>query len=250
MKKLIPYLLALGVSVAWWGCEWQTPDDFEVKGIDVSHYQKHIHWDSVAAAGMEFVFVKATEGRELSDSLFCRNWDELKRVGLRRGAYHFFRPGVPAEEQARNFIHWVDLQPGDLPPVLDVELIDDLTRRELHEQLRIWLDMVEEAYHVRPIIYTYVRFYNRHLRGVFPDYPLWIARYNERAPRLPGDREWHFWQYANDGRIAGIGQPVDFNVFNGTLGRLDSLCIGPHETLSRNATGEAPMLVWQTRKPH
>ncbi len=249
MKKLVPYLLALGVSLTWWGCEWQTPDDFEVKGIDVSHYQKHIHWDSVAAAGMEFVFVKATEGRELSDSLFCRNWDELRRVGLRRGAYHFFRPGVPAEEQARNFIHWVDLQPGDLPPVLDVELIEDLTRRELHEQLRTWLDMVEAAYHVRPIIYTYVRFYNRHLRGVFPDHPLWIARYNERAPRLPGDREWHFWQYDNKGRIAGIGQPVDFNVFNGTLGRLDSLCIGgPRATLSRSATGEARLLVWRRVK--
>lgn len=235
MKNCAPYfVLALGLVS---GCEWQTPEDFEISGIDVSHYQKHIHWDSVARVGIAFVFVKATEGRELSDSLFCRNWDELRRVGLRRGAYHFYRPGVPAEEQARHFIHWVDLQAGDLPPVLDIEIIDTLTRQQLHQELRIWLAIVEEAYQVRPIIYTYVRFYNRHLRGVFPDYPLWIARYNRRAPRLPDGRSWHFWQYDNNSRVAGIGQPVDLNVFNGSMAQLDSMCLGEAEALGGEATG-------------
>ncbi len=226
------------------GCAYQTPADFPIKGIDVSHYQKHISWDSVAQSGIAFVFVKATEGRALSDSLFCRNWDELGRIGLRRGAYHFFRPGVSAEEQARNFIHWVDLQPGDLPPVLDVELIDALTRRELHQAMHTWLDMVEAAYKVRPIIYTYMRFYNHHLRGVFPEHPLWIARYREKAPLLPGGRSWDFWQYDNRGRVAGIDHPVDFNVFNGSIERLDSLCVPLFPDLSDRATGHSQPLVW------
>ena len=186
---------------------------YEVHGIDVSHHQRHIEWDSVATTYVDFVFMKASEGVTFKDSLFQFNWANTKRVGLYRGAYHFFRPGYSGFEQADHFLAQVDLKPGDLAPVLDVEVMDDVPRVKLLKEMYAWLYTIEARTGMKPIIYTNQKFYNRHLEGYFDDYPLWVARYNSRTPNLVGDKIWDFWQYGNKGRIKGIEGDVDFNVF-------------------------------------
>ncbi len=205
---------------------------YEVKGIDVSHYQESINWDSVAQQGLNFVFVKATEGITLNDSLFVNNWREINRVGLKRGAYHFFRPSFSAEQQALNFIRNVPLENGDLPPVLDVEVLDGASKIEVLAGMYTWLYMVEIAYGVKPVIYTNQIFYNTYLAGHFTDYPLWIARYNVYQPELADGREWNFWQYGNETNLPGITEKVDFNVFHGTAADLEKMCIRPKPILS------------------
>ena len=217
-----------------YSCEHQTVDmdDFSVRGIDVSHYQSTIDWDTVAAQNVHFAFVKATEGHDLNDSLFCRNWMEMKRVGLKRGAYHFFHPGTSAELQARQFMRWVELDQGDMAPVLDIEVLNGVSKVELISSVREWLFIVEIHFGIKPIIYTNLKFYNKYLAGHFDDYPVWIARYNTKMPRLACGRDWDFWQYGNQGRIAGIEGNVDFNVFNGTLSQLESICLAPPAILS------------------
>lgn len=208
-------------------------ENYGVQGIDVSHYQSSVDWPVVAAQGFDFAFVKATEGATLNDSLFCRNWPEMKKAGLIRGAYHFFRPKTPVAEQVDNFSSWVELEHGDLPPVLDVEVLDGVDKIQLITGIRTWLFMVELKYNIRPIIYTNLKFYNRHLAGQFDDYPLWIARYHWREPVLACGRTWDFWQYGNRGRMDGVRGFVDFNVFNGDRSALEALCLAPARVLSR-----------------
>ena len=207
-------------------CEKETHrlDQYSVHGIDVSHHQKQIVWDTVAAQRVHFAFVKATEGASFADSLFCYNWDEMKRVGLRRGAYHFYRPNTSPMLQAMHFSNWVEMEEGDLPPVLDVEVLDDANPYGLVAGIRTWLALVEWRHGVKPIIYTNLRFYNEYLSGQFNDYPVWIARYNQSQPELSCGRDWDFWQYGNRGNLPGIDGYVDFNVYNGTFEQLDSLC--------------------------
>jgi lysozyme len=60
-----------------------------VQGIDVSRWQGKIDWASVAAAGKQFAFIKATEGGDHIDPRFLENWHGAKQAGLVRGAYHF-----------------------------------------------------------------------------------------------------------------------------------------------------------------
>ncbi len=116
-----------------------------MRGVDVSHYQKQIEWDSVAVKEpIDFAFVKATEGHDYVDSLFCRNWDALRRHGIRRGAYHFFRAFGCGEEQARNFLQNVEYQAGDLAPVLDIERTDGIAPEIMIEEAQIWLHAVEK----------------------------------------------------------------------------------------------------------
>ncbi len=217
-----------------YSCGFETVQmrDFEVHGIDVSHYQAQINWDTISQQNISFAFVKATEGATHVDTLFSHNWTEMDRVGLKRGAYHFFRPQTSSVAQAQNFIEQVKMNDGDLPPVLDVEVRDDISKRRLIDAVRTWLIIVETRYDVKPILYTNIKFYNRYLAGHFNEYPVWIARYNTREPRLAGGREWDFWQYGNKGLIEGIDGFVDFNVFKGNLLELEDFCKPPAQVYS------------------
>lgn len=213
------------------GGAWAGHTGAGLRGVDVSHHQKKIEWDSlVAKEPLDFAFVKATEGHDFVDSLFARNWAALRKVGVRRGAYHFFRAYGCGEEQARHFLCHVDYQPGDLPPVLDIERTDGIPAELMLEEARIWLQIVERQLGVKPIVYTYHHFYERYFGGrQFDDYPLWIARYADDAPALSTGKRWDFWQYSNEGCLEGICRKVDLNVFPGTPAMLDRLCWYPPE---------------------
>ncbi len=199
------------------GCESPTAkmDQYEVHGIDVSHHQVIIDWNEVAQQGVDFAFIKATEGGDHMDSLFCQNWTKIYDNNIIRGAYHFFRPNIDPKLQFENFINQVELAEGDLPPVLDVEVDGDLTRIQLMAKVQEWLTLIENHYHVTPIIYTNNKFYNKYFSDYFNDYPLWIARYNHEQPKLIDDNNWTFWQYGNKGVVKGIIGDVDLNVFHG-----------------------------------
>ncbi len=200
-------------------------EDYEIHGIDVSHYQGNIDWDKVTKQNIKFVFIKATEGRTMQDVRFHENWQALKDRNIISSAYHFFRPTISASAQAENFTQLVELNAGDLPPVLDVEVLDGVSPAELREGMTIWLNRAEKHYGIPPIIYTNLKFYNAHIKGHLDNYPLWIARYNYIPPDLSGPQEWQFWQYGNKGQISGINGDVDFNVFCSNQADLDSLRI-------------------------
>lgn len=193
----------------------------------MSHYQGAIDWDELAADGHDFAFMKATEGKELKDKTFFTNWTQAGKTGMRRGAYHFFRPEVKAEQQARNFFAAVQLAPGDLPPVIDVEDLGKLSVKELITRVTRLAEMMEIRYGVKPIIYTGQNFYNRFLAGQFDDYPLWLARYDVDEPVTVCGRTYHFWQYTDRGKLPGINGRVDRNVFMGSHLDLAMLCLPP-----------------------
>ena len=197
---------------------------YKIHGIDVSRYQKQITWPKIKMAGVDFAFIKATEGVALKDSFFDVNWEQAKMAGIRRGAYHFYIAEKDPAIQAANFIFNTTLSAGDLPPVLDVEVTRGMSGKVIRNGMKIWLDMVENAYGKKPIIYTGYNFYRKYLEGHFTEYPLWIAHYNgyENASL---NREWLFWQHTDKGVLAGIPKEVDFNVFRGEMKQLDDLCI-------------------------
>lgn len=201
---------AFGISI---------PEEYPIHGIDVSKYQETIAWDlvkdmQVRNVKLGFAFIKATEGIENTDPQFRRNWKRSKQAGIIRGAYHFFLTTKDGRLQAENFINTVDLETGDLPPVVDIEQTYGVSSIVFKKELKEWLDIVETHYKVKPIIYTNVDFYSRHLGKDFNNYPLWAAHYFQYdAPRI--ERSWAFWQHSEEGRVNGILSKVDFNVFNG-----------------------------------
>lgn len=210
-----------------------SPDGFEVRGIDVSHHQGTIDWSRLRNASinwqpLRFVFIKATEGKDLIDENFNENFYQARQNGIIRAAYHFFSPKTDARAQAHFFLRQVHLEAGDLPPVLDVETRGNLSTAELQHAVKQWLDVVEKHYGVKPIIYTGYKFKVDYLNApVFNDYPYWIAHYYVNELKYKG--AWAFWQYTDVGRIDGIQGFVDCNIFRGDLSQLDSLTIKADE---------------------
>jgi lysozyme len=195
------------------------PVNYAIHGIDVSRYQDIIDWESVKDMKVEnvqigFAFIKATEGLNNEDAYFDRNWKKIKGVGLPRGAYHYFLATKSGKAQAENFINSVELQPGDLPPVLDIEHTFGVPPALVRQRVKDWLLTVEQYYHTLPIIYTYVDFYNQVLKNEFDGYPLWIAHYLQKEKPIIY-RDWTFWQHSEGGRVNGIDTRVDFDVFCG-----------------------------------
>ncbi len=205
------------------------PESYAIHGIDVSKYQSMIAWEEVKTMKVKniqlgFAFIKATEGIGNTDPQFKRNWKKTKDNGIIRGAYHFFIGSKDGRMQAENFIDKVELKSGDMPPVLDAEQLNGASAEQLRKEMKKWLEIVENHYGVKPIIYTNVDFYNRNLGSEFDNYPLWAAHYYQlEQPRIK--RGWVFWQHSDEGRVNGIVSKVDFNVFNGDSADFKNLLI-------------------------
>jgi lysozyme len=222
-------LAAVAATLSLGGCStletevYPRPGDFSIHGIDVSKYQGLIDWDQVRGSGTQFAYIKATEGGDLMDDAFARNWEAAKSAGVRRGAYHFVYWCRPAREQAAWFEQNVPQDADALPPVLDVELTPDsktckqMPRRDAAlATIAERLNELEAHYGKRPVIYTTVDFYQRFLQHDFAEYPIWVRSTKFYPSVKYGDRPWHFWQYQSDGKVAGIRSRVDRNAFYGS----------------------------------
>lgn len=197
-----------------------------LNGIDVSHHKGQVNWNQVAQAGVVFAFAKATEGTAFVDKRFATNWQAMRDAGLIRGAFHYFRALQDPHAQADHFLANVAFQPGDLPPALDVESINN--KGATHEQwvngVQAWLDHVRQATGRQPVIYTRANFWNNKLSNAFGAFPLWVAHYEVPNPTLPnGWNQWTFWQHTDKGSVTGVNSAVDQNRFNGTLEQLQAL---------------------------
>lgn len=182
-----------------------------VYGIDVSHHQGSINWDMVATdRNASYVYIKATESSSHVDDEYHRNIREAKRLGIPVGSYHFFNPKASGLIQFENFSSNFDIRQQDLIPVVDVEHRGKVSFGHFHSQLKIFLDEVERAYGVRPIIYTGVNFYNKYLSGKYQKYKFFIARYNtDDPPELCDDVSIVLWQFTPAGYVNGIKGHVD-----------------------------------------
>ncbi|MEM8959882.1 MAG: GH25 family lysozyme [Acidobacteriota bacterium] len=191
------------------------------EGLDVSHFQHEIDWRAVRSSRAVFVYVKATEGVDLPDELFAENWRGAGEVGLLRGAYHVFQPLDDGAAQARFFLEVAKPRSGDLLPMLDVEVRKDVDAATLLARVQAWLDTVEEALGVKPVVYTNPRFWNALGGASFDAYPLWVAEYGVPAPVVPTAwSRWTLWQHTRQGRVPGVVKPVDLDRFNGSFEEL------------------------------
>ncbi|HKC50766.1 MAG TPA: GH25 family lysozyme [Myxococcota bacterium] len=205
---------------------------YPIRGIDVSHHQGVIDWSAVRAEGFEFAFIKASEGTDHVDRAFARNWDGARVAGIARGAYHFFTFCSPGRAQAQHFVSVVGAPFGELAPVADVEFAGNCTSwqslEQIRTELRAFLTALEDASGRRPAVYFTRESHARLLAGALEDYATW--------PRsvfvAPTGERWSFWQFADNGRVAGIATLVDLDVFRGGRRELESLAPA-RDTLER-----------------
>ncbi|NLN04008.1 MAG: glycoside hydrolase family 25 protein [Clostridiaceae bacterium] len=204
---------------------------YPVRGVDVSHYQGDIDWDTLAGQGIDFAFIKATEGSSHVDKNFAKNWEKASQADIVIGAYHFFSLESSGLTQAENFIKTVPKAQGTLPPAVDVELYGAFSKNPpdaatVRLELERFINAIEAHYGKKVVIYTTQTVYRLYIENYFQDNPLWIRNVYSR-PILSDDREWTFWQYSDRGRLNGydgVERFIDLNVFNGTREEFAYFC--------------------------
>jgi len=228
-----------------------------VPGIDVSHFNGSVDWARVAGAGYKFVYAKATEGDTLDDAPYAAYRAGAGASELRFGAYHFARPQgattgaieVDAVAEADHYLDVAQPRPGDLLPVLDLEVTGGLSQSPLSIWTLTWLHEVEARLHVKPIIYTSPHFWETALANnsafAASGYRfLWVAHYTTApAPNVPaqnwGGHGWTFWQWTDCGRIPGISGCVDRDRFSGTSFAPVTIPAPPANTYPPTVSGSA-----------
>jgi GH25 family lysozyme M1 (1,4-beta-N-acetylmuramidase) len=213
-----------------------------VKGVDVSNWNGAINWTKVAGAGYRFAFAKATEGTAYTDKTYTANRNGSEAAGLVFGAYHFARPGgkgiagatASAIKQANHFLAVAGPQPGELPPVLDLEMTGNLGKQRLLAWTLAWLAQIEARTGVEPFLYTSPLFWKGHLgdstAAAAAGTGLWIAHWTSKtAPQVPAQNwngdGWTFWQWTDCVAVPGIRHCTDGDRLNGA--RLASVAIQP-----------------------
>ncbi|MCY1054714.1 GH25 family lysozyme [Nannocystis sp. SCPEA4] len=198
-------------------------------GIDVSIYQGTIDWNAVAADGVVFAWVRVSHSTAVLDSQFAANLAGARAAGIHTGVYQYFEPGEDPIAQAQLLLDNLGpLQPGDMPPMIDVESANTVPQAQYVDAIRAWLDHVEAATGTVPFIYSGYYYWNDNVgSGEFADHPLWIANYNPGCPLVPDAwASWTVHQTCDCGTVAGIDGAVDTDLFNGNLDVLLGHAVG------------------------
>jgi len=193
-----------------------------IQGIDVARYQENVDFARARAAGIHFVFMKATEGKDYIDPNFRVNWERARDAGMPRGAYHFMTWCSLASEQAAWFTQNVPYDPSALPPVLDLEWNNHSScktkpnRADALEKIRLMLDVMERHTGKLPIIYTDMNFHRDILEGEYFPNAFWLRSTAAEPHERYKNRPWTFWQYTQTGVVPGVRGEVDRNVYYGS----------------------------------
>lgn len=205
----------IGAGVFLYAPHWHPSDtSYPQQGIDVSHHQGMIDWAKLPAQGVDFAYIKASEGGDHRDTRFAENWRGAAAAGVRRGAYHFFTLCRPGADQAANFIAAVPADPDALPPAVDLEYMGNCARPvtvgAFHAELAAYIRMVEAHYRKPVLLYLTAEFDEAYQVSARVNRPLWL-RSLVFAPRF-GARPWTYWQVSNFIHLDGISGRVDWNV--------------------------------------
>lgn len=204
---------------------------YPVKGIDISSHNGNVDFKSVKKSGIDFVFIKATEGADFKDKNFSQNYSNARVEGLKIGVYHFFKFDKDGVLQANNLLNTLAFRKPELGIVVDVEREGNDTSIPLdsiNERLATMVDYLNLKGH-RVMFYTNKDGYHDYLAETFPGYPLWICSFSNN----PFYGEWTFWQHNHHGKVNGIKGDVDLNVFCGSKKEWHNFLKGalwPYET--------------------
>lgn len=215
---LVTLLLA---AAAWWAWHhymssppYVDPERFPVRGFDISAHNGYSNLNAAAAAGYDFVFIKASEGTDFRDENFVLNYQKARHAGLKTGAYHFFRFDRDGIEQAKNLLRVIGPRPLDLGLAIDVEDQGNATgvpADSIKARLQLMIEYLNLRGH-RVTLYSNRAGYEKYLLPDFEGSPLWICQFTDNS----ANTDWTYWQFDHHGRIPGIRGDVDLNVFSGS----------------------------------
>jgi lysozyme len=223
-----------------------TPPNGWSLGLDVSQLQGKIDVPSLVAAGVAFLYLRATDGIHDVDPQTKTTPSACIAAGLPFGCYGVLEPygAVGVGAQATHFVSVASDLGATLPPWLDFELARGETGLVALQTAADWCDFVESATKVSPMVYCGPSFIEtlEHYAGPSADLVcarlatrrLVVAHYTGDVARLPTVpspwKDWTIWQ-ASGGRtesrnyatLPGTTVDVDVDWVRGPVSTLRSV---------------------------
>ncbi len=230
-----------------------------ILGIDVSRWQQKVDWELLKSKGIQFAFIKATQGNYLVDPMLKTHLNNAKKHGMIVGVYHWCDPMVPNEGQAKFFLEAIkgldysfavaDVEQNwtDWAEWRNKKITKIIPALKISENARIILEYWKKHIDKTLVVYTrasFINYYAAVASSWLPKYHLWLAHYvtkmnkanitwdafknyipREGGPSLPRNcNKWTFWQFTG-GRfiLEGVDTSIDLNIFNGDLDDLVKL---------------------------
>ena len=177
-------------------------------GIDIASYQHPsgaaINWSSVYSAGVQFVYVKATQSNNYINPYFTSDMAGSTAADVVAGAYDFADWTISATADADHFLATASpyIGAGYLRPMLDAE---QATSSNVSSWVNTWCNAVYSATGVKPIIYTYQSFAASYLDSSVTQWPLWMASPNGQNSQTGNPTAttpwstWALWQWGGAG---------------------------------------------------
>jgi lysozyme len=173
-------------------------------GIDISHWKPVVDWAAVAASGVRFVGIKATEGKTYVDKQLRAHRSGFRQQPFTLGIYyHFARSGSP-RVQADRLLTEVGVLQNHERLALDFEVSTTANPEDglawIEEFFR---ELNHEYSDRRHIIYTSKRIWRTIGDPAWPgaaNVDLWCPRYNASGvePALPKPwSAWTIWQFTD-----------------------------------------------------
>ena len=205
-----------------------------VPAIDVSAIQAAIDWPSVAATGVQVVFVEIGIGNDGANEARAAQVAGARAMGLRVIPYCFAYPlpsevSHPGRDPVAQVALWLaaatdlELDPSE-SFFVDLEWPreqDWTTWGDSASFVRGWalaaLAELERRTGVIPGVYGSPSFLDAigcPGEPALARYPLWVADWDVPAPTVPGPwTSYLAWQYSSTGVVVGISEAVDLSWF-------------------------------------
>lgn len=168
--------------------------DVIYEGIDVSNWQGHINYSEVKASGIQVVYIKSSQGTNITDAYFRTNYENAKANGLNLGFYHYVtaRSDEEATREAEYFSSVISGTSPDCKLAMDFESFGNLSKDEINSISRIFLSKVKELTGKDMVIYSDAyNAKNTFSKELANEYPLWIAEYGVETPTE--NINWESW---------------------------------------------------------
>lgn len=184
-------------------------------GIDVSHHQGTIDWDTVAKH-IDFAILRCGYGADLpgqDDRQWKANVEACTRLKIPFGVYIYSY--ATTEEEARSETRHVLRQlkgySPSMPVYLDLEdekIAQNCTPAQILANATVFCDMIRSAGYT-PGIYANTYWWSTYLTSPqYDKWDRWVARYSSQ---LDFSRPYSMWQYTSEGSVPGITGDVDMN---------------------------------------
>lgn len=189
------------------------------QGVDVSDWQRYIDYSQVKNAGIDIVYIKASQGTTIKDPYFEINYENAKANGLKVGFYHFLVATTveEAEQEATFFSSVISGKQPDCKLALDYEQFNGVSIGQINQIALAFIQKVEELTKKQVIVYSDLsNSENTFNSEVASNAELWIAYYENYRNLERINASWENFigiQYTDAGQVPGINGNVDRDLF-------------------------------------